>query len=167
MYKIGDNVVHKSHGVGVIHAIEQRKFNNNVNQTFYVIVIQDNGAPKKVFVPVANDFSTQRLRRLIDRDAVSLILKYLSKPIETPEFHGSGSWPRRYRELMEDIHTGDAYNLSKVLKSIKAVSVEKDLSFGERLLYDQAMNLLCKEFAIVTGKPESYLKDEIETAMGE
>ena len=42
-FKVGENAVHLSHGVGVVRGIEEREFSGGLKQRFYIIEIQDNG----------------------------------------------------------------------------------------------------------------------------
>jgi RNA polymerase-interacting CarD/CdnL/TRCF family regulator len=45
MFKVKDKVVHLSHGIGEVTAIEERQWGDKVSK-FYVVTIDDNGAPK-------------------------------------------------------------------------------------------------------------------------
>src|ERR1700678_1789350 len=76
-FKVGDNAVHLSHGVGVVRGIEEREFSGGKKQSFYILEIQDNGAPKKVFVPI--ETSAQRLRPIIKQKEVEEVYKILRK----------------------------------------------------------------------------------------
>lgn len=137
-FKVGDKVMHLSHGFGEISSIEKREFPASNFTEFYVITIQDNGAPKRVFVPIEN--AAQRLRPIMDKKQALKVIELLnSNEVEPID---SQTWSRRYREYMEIIHSGDTKSIVKVYKSLKAISDAKDLSFGERKLMEQAKNLL-------------------------
>jgi CarD family transcriptional regulator len=159
MFKIGDNVVHLSHGVGVIKSVEEREFNNGL-QKFFIVEIEDNGAPKKVFVPV--EHAAQRMRKPIDKDAAERVLTILRSK-DAPQIDQT-TWNRRYREFMEQIHTGDVFKIAGVLRALLDLRHEKDLSFGERKLLDQAKMLVVQELAISKGMPETYIETLIEDA---
>ncbi len=47
MFKVGMSVVHRSHGVGKIVSIEKREFAPGKVSQFYILEIEDGGAPKK------------------------------------------------------------------------------------------------------------------------
>lgn len=168
MYMVGQSVVHLSHGVGTIRGIETRDFGNGM-VSFYIVEIVDNGAPKKVFVPTNN--STERLRPLVTQADFRKVIAYLSSKenplIDSIDYHGSGSWNRRYRAFMEDLHTGMPMRIAKVLKALDRLQAEKELSFGERLLKKQALELLSREFAAVNGEPQLHMEIKIATALGE
>lgn len=138
MFKIGQNVVYLSHGVGQIVNI----ITNN-NEQFYVVIIDDNGAPKKVFVPV----KTSRNLRFISghdlcRDAVKIIETKLEHNIDHQ------TWNRRYREYMDRLHSGDLLEIAKVYRALIELQYDKELSFGERLLLQQATTLIKNEFKV-------------------
>jgi CarD family transcriptional regulator len=142
-YKVGDNVVHMSHGVGVIHSIETREFPGG-KQTFYIVHIEDNGASKKVFVPF--ETAITRMRTIIDKETVERVYSELRNKTSPGIDHQT--WNRRYREYMELIHSGDAVNIARVLRALYTLKLDKDLSFGERKLLEQAQSLLVQELAI-------------------
>ena len=39
-FKVGDNAVHLSHGVGIVRGIEEREFSPGIKQRFYILEIQ-------------------------------------------------------------------------------------------------------------------------------
>jgi CarD family transcriptional regulator len=145
-FKVGEPVVHLSHGVGEVVGIEDRtgQLGRLGTSKFYIIHIEDNGAPKKIFVPVEN--SANRLRPIMTK-ARALAVKAM---IESGEALKGAidrqTWNMRYREYMEDIHTGEPERIARVLVALRMLSKEKDLSFGERKLLDQAEALLRAEF---------------------
>jgi CarD family transcriptional regulator len=49
-----------------------------------------------------------------------------------------------------------------VLKELILISKDKELSFGERRLLEQAMNLVSLELAFALGKEQSEIKRAIE-----
>jgi CarD family transcriptional regulator len=140
-FKIGQTVMHLSHGIGVIKSIEEREFGPEKVSKFYIIEIEDNGAPKKVFVPV--DSAANRLRKVMTKADAQAVAKYLTNG--KLEVDDNRTWNMRYRDYMERIHTGDAQEIATVYKSLVKLAEEKDLSFGERKLADQARMLLEKE----------------------
>lgn len=144
MYKAGDKVVHLSHGVGVITSIEHREFKPGEFTSLYVLSIEDHGAPKKIFVPVES--AAQRLRPIANQIDKNKILSYLKD--KTPIVDDNQTWYRKYRGYMEKIHSGDAMNIAYVVKSIISLRETKDLSFGERKLFQIAIDLLEQELDV-------------------
>lgn len=161
-FKVGDNAVHLSHGVGVVRGIEEREFGPGNKQRFYILEIQDNGAPKKVFVPI--ETSAQRLRPIIKQKEVDEVYKILRRKDGMAIDHQT--WNRRYREYMEKIHTGQVQEIAEVLRALFLLKHDKDLSFGERKLLDQAKTLLVKELSLAQNIQEADVEKELESIFG-
>jgi CarD family transcriptional regulator len=159
-FKVGDRAVHLSYGVGTIKGIEEREFIPGKVQKFYILEIQDSGAPKKCFVPF--DSYIERLRPIIDKDTAKEILTYLEKGKPSID---ARTWNMRYREYMGRIHTGDAKQIAEVFLSLIHLKKDKDLSFGERKLLDQAKMLLIKELSIAQDMSESEVEEELEASV--
>ncbi len=72
------------------------------------------------------------------------------------------TWNRRYREYMEKIKTGSLFEVAEVFRDLSLLKLTKDLSFGERKLYDTAQNLLVKELSTAKNKNEKAIVKEID-----
>ena len=69
-FKVGDNAVYLSHGVGVVKGIEEREVSPGNKKVFYILEIRGKGAAKKVFVPTDNPH--KRLRPIIKKKEVAV-----------------------------------------------------------------------------------------------
>ncbi len=58
-------------------------------------------------------------------------------------------WSRRFRAYTEMIKSGSPHEIAKVLRDMHRLKFDKELSFGERRLLDQAKALLFKELAFI------------------
>ena len=78
---------------------------------------------------------------------------------------GNGPWNRRQRAYNEMIRSGSPYEIAKVLRDLYRIkySDDKDLSYGERRLMDQARGLLVKELALSKQVTEADVEREIES----
>ncbi len=161
-FKVGDNAVHLSHGVGIVRGIEEREFSPGQKQCFYILEIQDNGAPKKVFVPTDN--SAQRLRPIIKKKEVERVYEILRRRDENAIDHQT--WNRRYREYMEKIKTGSVKEIAEVLRNLYLLKNSKDLSFGEKKMFETAKNLLVKEISMSNSRSEAEVEEEVTKALG-
>ena len=72
------------------------------------------------------------------------------------------NWNRRYRDYMEKIKTGSVQEVAVVLRDLFLLSVDKDLSYGERKMLDTAKNLLVKELSLAQNTEESAVSKSIE-----
>ncbi len=159
MFKVGDIAVYPAHGVGKIVEIEMKEIGGG-KDTFYVMKIFENNM--KVMVPTHNA-NAVGLRRVISNDMVSKVFEIFREKRITVD---NQTWNRRFREYTEKIKTGSVFEIAEVLKDLYLLKTQKDLSFGERKLFDTAKNLLLKELVVVTGKDEEVLEKEINSIFG-
>ena len=99
------------------------------------------------------------LRAIVDESEVSGVLDILED--RTVEL-GTQTWNRRYRDYMEKIKTGSVHEVASVLRDLFLLSVDKDLSYGERKMLDTAKGLLVTELSLAQDKEESAVSETIE-----
>lgn len=152
----GDMAVYPAHGVGVIKAIETQKV-GGVDQKFYVLQILDNNMT--IMIPTVSSKNVG-LRAIVSNNEVDTVLDILrDRGIEI----GSQTWNRRYRDYMEKIKTGSVHEVAAVLRDLFLLSVDKDLSYGERKMLDTAKGLLVKELSLARKVDERNISNVIET----
>ncbi len=148
-------VVYPAHGVGVVKDIETKEF-AGADHSFYVLEILDNSM--RVMIPVDTSGSVG-LRAIVDEDQIGDIFAILEeKDVEL----ASQTWNRRYREYMEKIKTGSVYEVAAVLRDLFLLSIDKDLSYGERKMLDTAKGLLVKELSLAQELGEDEVQKSIE-----
>jgi len=151
----GDMAVYPAHGVGVIEAIESQTV-AGIDQAFYIMKILDNDM--KIMIPTASSDNVG-LRAIIGKKEVEAVLEILrSRETEI----GTQTWNRRYRDYMEKIKTGSIHEVAAVLRDLYLLSVDKDLSYGERKMMDTAKNLLVTEISLARKVDESRIETMIE-----
>ena len=153
-FKVGDKAVYPAHGVGVITKIMDLEFDGAEN-TFYELKILDNGMT--ISVPVQKAIANG-MRDVISVDHVDRVYDTL-RDRETPT--DTQTWNRRYREYMQRIKTGDPLEIGRVLRDLALMKKEKNLSFGERKMYDQAKSLLVQEISVARDTDEATIEAEI------
>ncbi len=155
MFAEGDMAVYPAHGVGVIKSIEMQTV-AGIDQAFYVLEILDNGM--RIMIPTISSESVG-LRAIVDETEVNGVLDILAdRNVEL----GSQTWNRRYRDYMEKIKTGSVHEVAAVLRDLFLLSVDKDLSYGERKMLDTAKGLLVKELSLAQDTEESAVSKTIE-----
>ncbi len=151
----GDMAVYPAHGVGVIESIETQTV-AGMDHSFYVMKIIENDM--KIMIPTRNSDNVG-LRAIIDQDEVESVMVILrERDIEI----SAQTWNRRYRDYMEKIKTGSIFEVAVVLRDLFLLSVDKDLSYGERKMMDTAKNLLVKEISLARNVAEDKTADQIE-----
>lgn len=155
-FQIGDLAVYPAHGVGRIEAIESKEVNGE-KQDFYIMKILENNMV--IMIPTRNVASVG-LRNLIHENDIPKIYDLIQRRRENGA--DSQTWNRRYREYMDKIKTGSLYDVAEVFRDLFLLKVTKDLSFGERKLYDTAQFLLVKELSTAKKTDEKTIISEIE-----
>ena len=159
MFKVGDVVVYPAHGVSEVEIIENREISGN-SISFFILKVLD--TQMTVMVPVTN-VENVGIRQLIDDtgiDEVLDILRQRSVPIDNQ------TWNRRYREYMEKIKSGSAFEIAEVLRDLNILKRGKELSFGERKMYDTAKNLLVSEISTSQKADKKEIEILLMEAMG-
>ena len=155
MFAVGDLAVYPAHGVGVIKNIETQSIAGS-DHTFYVLEIIDN--KMRIMIPTASCRNVG-LRAIVEKDQVGSVLKILedrTTQIETQ------TWNRRYREYMDKIKTGSVFEVAVVLRDLFLLSIDKDLSYGERKMLDTAKGLLVKELSLAQDLEENMVTQRID-----
>lgn len=100
------------------------------------------------------------LRDVIGKKEVPKIMEVIQSKRELAI--DNQTWNRRYREYMDKIKTGSLYEVAEVFRDLSLLKLTKDLSFGERKLYDTAHTLLIKELSTAKQMDEKSVTKEIE-----
>ena len=155
MFNIGDLAVYPAHGVGVIEKIEAQEV-SGCQQDFYVMRILDNNMI--IMIPT-NNVNNVGLRDLIGQTEVTRLYSILKKRDVTID---NQTWNRRYREYMDKIKTGSAFEVAEVYRDLLILKLDKDLSFGERKMLDTARNLLVKEISLARKIDEDQVEKDLD-----
>lgn len=155
MFKVGDNAVYPAHGVTVVKRIEEKEVAGK-KKSFYVLQVVDN--QMTIMVPTDNA-SAVGLRQIISDKEVKKVYGILKKRDVKID---QTTWNRRYREYMEKIKTGSVFEIAEVLRNLFVLRHDKDLSFGERKMLDQAKHLLVKEISLAKQATEQTIEQEIQ-----
>lgn len=156
-FQVGDLAVYPAHGVGQIQAVESRVVNGEKHD-FYILKVLENGMV--IMIPTRNVESVG-LRCLIDVKEIPKVYAVMRTKREM--LADNQTWNRRYREYMEKIKTGSLFDVAEVFRDLFRLKLTKDLSFGERKLYDTAQVLLVKELSKAKKTDEKTIISEIES----
>lgn len=157
MFIPGQLVVYPTHGVGVVDRLDSQEI-GGMQVEFYIVRILGNNMI--LMVPV-NNAKNVGLRDLSSPEYCREILESLKDRSGFNGYTGQ-NWNRRYRDYSERLKSGAIADSCHVLKELLLISGEKDLSFGERRLLEQAMNLVTMEIACVMGNQQELVQNEIE-----
>ncbi len=155
-FKVGDLAVYPAHGVGRINSIESRIINGEEHD-FYMMKILEN--EMTIMIPTWN-VEQVGLRDVIDEKDIPKVYEVMERRETSPG--ETQTWNRRYREYMDKIKTGSLYDVAEVYRDLSLLKLTKDLSFGERKLYDTAQTLLVMELSTVRNTGEETIISEME-----
>jgi CarD family transcriptional regulator len=156
-FKVGDLAVYPAHGVGEIISIESRVVNGEKHD-FYIMKVIENGMT--IMIPT-NNVESVGLRDVIARKEISKVYAVIKS--RKGSVTDNQTWNRRYREYMDKIKTGSLYDVAEVFRDLFRLKLTKDLSFGERKLYDTAQILLVRELSTAKRADEDTIISEIES----
>lgn len=159
-FKVGDKCVHPAHGVGVINAIDALELGGTKGM-FYRLQIIDNGLRLLVPVAAAGSAGLRPIMSAKDADKVLETLKAREVAVDVQP------WSRRFRTYTEMVKSGQAIEIAKVLRDISRLRSDKDLSFGERRLLDQARSLLLKELSLAKNVSEESMSEKLAKMFAE
>ena len=156
-FEAGDLAVYPAHGVGRIEAIESRVINGETHD-FYIMKVLESSMV--IMIPTWNVESVG-LRDVIHEDDIPKVYDIMRRKQEMS--NENQTWNRRYREYMDKIKTGSLYDVAEVFRDLSLLKLTKDLSFGERKLFDTAQLLLVKELSTARNTDENDIISEIES----
>ncbi|MBN2192346.1 MAG: CarD family transcriptional regulator [Polyangiaceae bacterium] len=154
LFKVGDKAVHPAHGVGEIEAIEARELGGRPGDCFVLKIL---ATGLKVMVPV-QAADRVGLRPVMKKREAQEIIDILRAPEVAVDMQ---PWNRRFRAYTEMLKSGAPAEIAKVLRDMYRLKFDKDLSFGERRLLDQAKSLLVQELALAKKVEPAHIEGEI------
>jgi CarD family transcriptional regulator len=158
-FKVGDNAVYPGHGVGTVMAIETKEISGKKLE-FYVVQMKETGM--RVLVPKGNT-SSVGLRPVISKAEAERVMSILR---DHPVKMDHQTWNRRYREYMEKIRTGSIYEIAEVLRALFVLRADKELSYGEKNMLENARRLIMVELSLAVEKSELESRPEMREMLG-
>lgn len=141
MYKIGDKVVYTVHGAGTIVDIQEIEILDNL-ESYYILQLHINEI--KISVPI-KEAEEQGIRPVISKEEAKKVLEVLRA--EKTEM--SQNWGKRYRENLEQLKTGDIFEIAEIVRNLSLLDVKKGLSASEKKMLNNAKRVMASELVIV------------------
>jgi CarD family transcriptional regulator len=158
MFKVGEVVVYPIHGVARITDIKTEKIGGS-DQLCYILETEiETASPKPVIKLPVDKVESNRVRRIVTEDQVPEVIEILEKRGMKAD---TQTWNRRHREYQEKMRSGSIFKAAEVFRDLSLLKENKDLSHGERRLFDQAKNLLIKELSIAKKTDEKDMERRI------
>ncbi len=155
-FRLNQNVVYPSHGVGKILSVEQQKVGDR-NIRLLVIYFEKD----RMTLRVPRDSAASRgLRRLSSPGEISKALKTLKGTATIKRM----MWSRRAQEYEQKINSGNLISIAEVVRDLHREDAQGQ-SYSERQLYDQARDRLVREIAAVSRRGSDAAIESIDTAL--
>ncbi len=157
MFKVGDKVVHPTHGAGVVISIESKDIIDEFDKYYVIDMV---ASRMKLMVPVKNAEEIG-LRRAIKRSRALRLLDILrGYPDELPD-----DYRERQARIAEKLKSGDAIAIAQVVRNLYWWDQQKKLSAGDTKLFDRAKQLLIGELALAEDIEAEAANKQLEAAL--
>ena len=153
MFNVGDKIVYPMHGAGTIDSIEEKNILGE-NQAYYVIKMP---GEVKVMVPTAKAEEIG-VRSVINKDEAEKVISVLGED----ETEMSQNWNKRYRDNMEKMKSGSAYEIADVVRNLAFKQKEKGLSTGEKKMLSNAKQILVSELVLAEHASQEEVEELID-----
>ncbi len=156
-FRTGESIVYPAHGVGRIIDIEDQEVAGMKLELFVITFEKDKMTLR---VPVAKA-TTVGMRKLADEDTVARAFETVRGRARVKRT----MWSRRAQEYEAKINSGDLIAISEVVRDLYRSQNQPEPSYSERQLYEQAIDRMSREVAVVEKITEPEAVTKIEKAI--
>ncbi len=156
-FKAKEFVVYPAHGVGRVVKVEEEEI---AGAKLELYVIDFDKEKMRLRVPTAKAASVG-MRKLCSKDQIETCLNVLNG---RPRVKRT-MWSRRAQEYEAKINSGDLVLVSEVVRDLFRTQEQPEQSYSERQLYEQALDRMAREVAVVKKYDDKQAIEEIETVM--
>jgi CarD family transcriptional regulator len=156
-FQVDQKVVYPSQGVGVIKAIEQKKFKGS-KMPYYVMYLEV--SDMTIMVPV-DKAAELGIRSTVSKDEANKALDLIGQDFEPIP----SDWKLRYQMNLDLLKKGSVRDIAAIVRSLYHRSKVKELPILERKLYDSALKLLVDEVSISLRKSKEDVESLIFTRL--
>lgn len=157
-FKVNQQIVYPSQGVGKITEIFEKEFNGE-SVAYYKIYLEV--SDMIVMVPV-NNAKELGIRAIVEAAEAKKALNMLSEDFEPI----TSDWKLRYQMNLELLKKGSIADIAQIVRCLYNRSKVKELPIQERKLYDSAKKLLEDEISFALGKStkdiEAMIHEKLE-----
>ena len=157
-FKVGDYVVHPSHGVGYIVKLDKRGFSDQETRLYYEISTEKS----TVWIPV-EDYQSIGLRYLTTK---SELARYRSL-LKSPPADLDKNFRKRQLEFADRLREGTFQVVCEIVRDLTALSWRRQLSEGDSTWLRKARYALYQEWAAASGISQQEAVQEIDTLLME
>ena len=161
MYELNDKVVYPGHGVAIIsETIEKTVAGTKIKFFKLNFLYKD----MSILAPIYNLNNTgirpPSSKKEVE-EAINELYKVPEKKINHMDFTPSG-WNRRNKEYQLKIQSGKLLEIAQIYRDLMYVSLQKELSFGEKNLLQTAEELIVQEIQLVISKEREVILQNLQ-----
>lgn len=154
-WQVGERVVYPSHGVGEIVSIETNDLFGPGVEVYVLELMQSNRRRVMISTEKAEKGA---LRPIVDKAEAERIINSLKEP---PTVSKTVPWTKRKRILLDKLSSCCLQDVADVLRELYHLKDVKDLSFGQRRLFDTAIALIVQELSVALDRSAESVEAEI------
>jgi len=152
-FKIGDKVVYPAHGLGKVISFRKEEIVGIKMESLEILFIEDE---LTIQIPKSR-IEASGLRLLCSDVDLVKARKTLRGKVRI----GRGMWSKRAKDYDTKINSGSISLLAEVVRDLHKNVNDPDRSYSERIIYENALNRLAREFAAVDECDEEKSKHDI------
>lgn len=157
-FEPGQVVVHPHHGTATVKAVEEREF-RGTKQVF--VVMQRDEDDLELRVPLAS-WEAIGVRQAIGEKRAHQVLRTLASEPEDL----SRSWQKRRTENDKRLRSGNAVDVAKVVRDLRAYDEQHDMPLTDRRTYEEARARTTAELCSALDESEDQVQRRIDNALG-
>lgn len=156
-FKVHQQIVYPSQGVGKITEIFEKEFNGET-LLYYKIYLEVSDMIVMVPVDHVKDLG---IRAIVSADEAKKALDLLSEDFEPI----TSDWKLRYQTNLDLLKKGSVADIATIVRCLYNRSKVKELPIQERKLYDSARKLLEDEVSLALGKSPKDVENMIHVKL--
>ena len=157
MYNIGDKIVYAVHGAGTIVDIQEIEILNNTEK-YYILLLPINDI--KISIP-ESEINSGKIRPIITKAEGKKVMEIL----KSEKTMMSSNWGKRYRENLEQLKSGDIFEIADIVRNLTILNNEKTLSASEKKMLNDAKRVMVSELVIVGSITKEEASEMIDEAI--
>ncbi len=153
--KEGSRVIYPHHGAAIVKKKVRKRAFGRIQEYLMLEIVH--GDMMQVAMP-ADKAEEVGIRPPVSRSEVDDLMDLISKTsVREPK-----NWSRRFKNYQEKLRSSDIYQVAEVVRNLHLRSLIKDLSAGEKKLYEKAESLLVSEISFSLNTSEEKALDKIK-----
>jgi CarD family transcriptional regulator len=157
--KVGDKIIYPNHGLGVVEAVREERFDGQFTKIFHVRILANDTL---VMIPSASADEIG-IRRPVTESTMRKLIQF----IKSSDVDITTDWKGRYKENISLMKSGTLFDMALVLKGLYCLSQVKPLSFREKKMLEKVKDLIVTELSEATDLPSSKIEGRIREALSQ